>query len=151
MPRFNDMPADPNINYLPENIKIVSNLNTNVFVYSCLKLSFKFWLFFFFLSFFFFFFSPILSSKSLRTCCRTRTQPDWLLFPQKNFFPGYLPLSLCIVFFNHTHKEWVNFDLSRSGPSSSPLAVDAAEREEQRLMGDQERESKKEVQVEGKF
>lgn len=38
-------------------------------------------------------------------------------------------LCVCVWFFlTHTHKEWVNFDLSRAGPSSSPLAVDAAER-----------------------
>lgn len=54
-------------------------------------------------------------------------RPD--LFPP-NFTRVAASLSRPGLFFlnTHSHKEWANFDLSRSGPSSSPLAVDAAER-----------------------
>lgn len=48
-----------------------------------------------------------------------------------DYFFSKLYLNLwSVLYFEHTlrHKERVSFDLSRSGPSSSPLAGDAAER-----------------------
>lgn len=53
--------------------------------------------------------------------CGNITDTLYALYSNRSV-PAYLPLS------THSHTERVNFDLSRSGPSSSPLAVDAAER-----------------------
>lgn len=82
----------------------------------------------------------------------------WITPGQSTFFPNFTwnicsSPPVCIFFFNtHSHTEWVNFDLSRSGPSSSPLAGDAAERKNKAWWDIRaEREGDREMQVEAKL